>query len=379
MKSVAVVGAGPGGLYAAREAASLGLAVDVFDKDAVGENISCAEGFFDLLKLLAPPPASVCYQVSEIVVTVIDTFTIDCSHLNFWIINRSEWQKSLANEITRLGCNIFEQTNITPEQFFRIRQEYKWVIDASGTFPVSGQREYSADSFAHTAQYTLAGDFSALGGKIKVVAEPEYCGYYWIFPKSIDSANVGVGWFGSRRKNLQIHRELKRILKQEELSEFAILKKCGGPIPVKRKKELLLGNTLLVGNAAGLASPLHGGGIDTACISGILAGRAIAEGRPREYPRRVEKILGKRLVLEKKILELYEELGHSQLNEHLAFLFHSGYKASRTLGNQFALKKEAKIIRFLLDGKLSADFKTGLNLNQLPLFARLMLRKAMMD
>lgn len=375
MKSVAVIGAGPGGLYAAREAASLGLAVDIFERATVGEYISCAEGYFDLLKLLEPPSAGLCFKVTELLVTVIDTFAIDCSHLNLWIIDRLEWQKSLANEIIRLGCSLYEQKNITSEQFLRIKREYKWVIDASGTFPVSGQRDQSLGSIAYTAQYTLTGDFSALMGKIKVVIEPEYCGYYWIFPKSAVSANVGVGWFGSREKNLQIHRELQRILKREGLSEMPILKKRGGPIPVSCKKELFYGNILLVGNAAGLASPLHGGGIDTACISGILAARAIAEGRPQEYPKRVEKVLGKRLALEKKILDLWEELDHSQLNEHLAFLFNSEYPASSSLGSQFALKREAEIIHFLLDGKLSADFQTGLNLKQLPLVTRLMLRK----
>lgn len=52
-----VIGGGPAGLCAAAEAAGRGLDVTLFEKGRIGENIKCAEGFFDTMKLLGEPSA----------------------------------------------------------------------------------------------------------------------------------------------------------------------------------------------------------------------------------------------------------------------------------------------------------------------------------
>lgn len=65
MKKMAVIGGGPGGLYAAKEAAALGLSVTVFEKSKIGDNFFCAEGFVDILKLLGQPAAGVCFPLMK--------------------------------------------------------------------------------------------------------------------------------------------------------------------------------------------------------------------------------------------------------------------------------------------------------------------------
>lgn len=52
---IAIIGAGPAGLAAAAEALRLGMKAALFERGRVGEGIRCAEGFFDPLRLLAPP------------------------------------------------------------------------------------------------------------------------------------------------------------------------------------------------------------------------------------------------------------------------------------------------------------------------------------
>lgn len=278
--SIAVIGAGPGGLYAAREAARLGVKVTVFEKYRVGEKISCAEGFFDILGLLSAPSHGVRFRVREVLLAAKDTFAVDCSHLNLWMIDRLEWQKALAAEAEKAGCTIREHSPVDYRQLNRLEEEYDWVIDASGVHPVSGRAgRRDRVQLARTAQYTLEGDFSDLYGRLKAVAEPHYVGYYWIFPKSRKEANVGIGWLQGKAGNLPISSELKRVLRREGLESCKILKKAGGAIPVSMAKNLTCGRVLLVGDAAGLASPLHGGGIDTACISGILLRRLLCPAR----------------------------------------------------------------------------------------------------
>ncbi|MDW7650988.1 MAG: NAD(P)/FAD-dependent oxidoreductase [Bacillota bacterium] len=377
---VAIIGAGPGGLSAAREAASLGLSVTIFEKAAVGEKINCAEGYFDMLKLLGPPLAGVLFKVSEIVLCVRDTFTIDCSKHHLWMIDRSRWQKALADDACRMGCRLYEHSPVTPEKFPQLEKEYDWIIDASGPSPVS-RKIFSlpAGRSAVTAQYTLSGDFSDLYGKLKVTAEKQNCCYSWIFPRGKDSANVGVGYFGTRDSHKSIADTLKEIIKRENLQSYRVLRRAGGLLPVNRRKKVLIGKTMLAGDAAALSSPLHGGGIDNACISGILAARAIAAHKPAEYEKSLKKILGGRLNVEQKMLDAWEKLSLAELNEYLHTCFGSGIQTSNLSKLKLALTQEAAIVKYILGGQVRADWNKGIVTDGLPFTARILLRKLMTE
>jgi digeranylgeranylglycerophospholipid reductase len=358
--SLAVIGAGPGGLYAAREAVRLGLRVTVFERNNVGEKISCAEGFFDPLNLLASPDQGVRCKVQEVHFTAKDNFVMDCSRLNLWMIDRQEWQQALLEEVRALGCLVHERTPVTPELLTMLEKEFDWVIDARGATALKN-KQFSGDDGRRilTALYTLAGDFSRLFGRLKIVFEPHYCGYYWIFPKSEEQANVGVGWLGKRPAALSIHHELERIVDKEALCGYTILKKAGGPIPTRRQKPVL-GRTLLVGDAAGLASPLHGGGIDTACISGILAARAASAGDPGQYAKSLEKILAVRLDLEQRMLNLWRKLSFDEINGLLALVFGRHLRRFACLLKYRYFWPEIFALRSLAGGYMRADWQNAL-------------------
>lgn len=371
---VAVIGAGPGGLSAAREACVQGMDVTLFEKGAIGENIACAEGFFDLLKLLEPPTAGICFPVREVIFSVLDTFCVDSSLLNIWMVDRPTWQKSLAAAAATAGCQLVEHTAITPQRFKQLENEFDWIIDASGVRPVcSAVYPLPAVRTAPAAQYTIAGDFSHLLGKIKAVADPRYCGYGWIFPKSEKIAHVGMSWFGRRPQDLHLHEALQQFLRKEGLQDNTVLYKSGGLIPITRRKKLVYGKTLLVGDAAGLSSPLHGGGIDTACISGLLAARTIAQQQSKPYEQWVEKIIGMRLNLEQKISDVWEATDFQTFNELLAFSFGQA-KPSRWRSVLLRFTQEAAILNYVQSGKLRADWQKGLIIDELPLLAKMVVR-----
>lgn len=374
-KKVAVIGAGPGGLFAAKEAASLGLSVTVFEKGKVGENIFCAEGFVDVLKLLPPPAAGMLFPINEILITVKDQFRVDCSRLNLWMLDRHTWQRALAEEAAAQGCEIIEECPVTPERLPELMKEFDWVIDGSGVKALAAAAfQLPEIRQAVTAQYTLEGDFAALVGKLKVVLDARCSGYAWIFPKSETLANVGLGWFGSKLKGLRIKEELDLFLQRENLSHCQIVKRAGGPIPIMRREKIVIDNVMLIGDAAGFGSPLHGGGIDTACISGILAARAAAAGDPSVYEKAVQKLVGKRLKLEQKILDLWEKTDFDTLNRYAAAAF-------TETGSQPSWKKfmvpEAVVLRSILAGSLRADWEKGIILDDLPLMAKMILKTAL--
>jgi digeranylgeranylglycerophospholipid reductase len=120
------------------------------------------------------------------------------------------------------------------------------------------------------------------------------------------------------------------------------------------------GNTLVVGNAAGLASPLHGGGIDTACIFGILAAQAVSEGDPGLYWQSLETFLAARLDLEQKMLNLWEKLSFDELNGLLTLVFDKQFRRFACLLKYRALWPEILALRSLAGGYLRADWQKAL-------------------
>jgi geranylgeranyl reductase family protein len=122
-------------------------------------------------------------------------------------------------------------------------------------------------------------------------------GYAWLFPKA-DKANLGLGVAPKWRHLLKpLLCDLHRRLVAEGRVGDEVLGQTGGAIPVggmlHAVGEIGPSLVLLAGDAAGLANPVTGAGINAAIISGRLAGEAAAEalgGRPDAGPRYAEEI-----------------------------------------------------------------------------------------
>jgi digeranylgeranylglycerophospholipid reductase len=289
---IGIAGGGPAGLAAAIEAARLGFRVDLYERNRIGDHIRCAEGFVDTMHRLEQPGAGVRFEVNEALVQVEREYLVRCRRVRLWMIDRAEWQRSLADQARAAGAHLWENTRIDSRAWQDLQRDHHWVIDASGAPSLTslqyGFRDYYRKHSAYTAQYVMEGDFDRFGKRLKFVLFPNYEGYYWIFPKGRDAegrstANVGLGLFqrGSvGRWGNTLWERLDR-LNAEQGIEGRVLRRHGGIVPIRLLEQLEYGNVLLAGDAAGCASPLHGGGIDTSFATGVLAARWIAgrEGR----------------------------------------------------------------------------------------------------
>ncbi len=332
---IGIVGGGPAGLAAAIEAAELGLRVDLFERNRVGDHVRCGEGFVDTMHRLEQPGAGVRFRVEEALVQVEQEYRIRCKGIRIWMIDRAEWQRSLAEQARSAGACLYENTRIDSRLWQDLQRDYNWVIDASGapsrTSLQHGFRDYYRKYSAYTAQYVMEGDFSRLGERLKFVLFPHYEGYYWIFPKGLDAqgrsiANVGIGLFRRDCANSWGNRlwmDLDRLNNREGI-EGRVLRRHGGIVPIRLLEQLEYGNVLLVGDAAGCASPLHGGGIDTSFSVGRLAARWIAgrEGRlpdgqfnaGKSFSAAVGDLLWPKLRVEEKICDLWSKLDRPALD-----------------------------------------------------------------
>jgi len=212
------------------------------------------------------------------------------------------------------------------EYFYGMQKEYDWILDASGAPSITSRLyDFSNDYFqeyllAH--QVVLAGDFSALMPRLRFVffsnlpAEFQPA-YSWIFPKDALRANVGIvctvrGTLG--RDRLDLRELLDDVLRKEGLAGAAVLERGSGIAAGRMFERLVYGNIMLVGDAAGLTSPLHGGGIDMACLSGVLAVEALCGGQNglMQYAEKLKHYMKEKQALEKVTIRKMRRLSFDQ-------------------------------------------------------------------
>ena len=329
---IAIIGAGPGGLYAALAAAKRNIQVDLFEKRKVGEGIVCGECVFDSLGIMARPGRGLLRPVDEIVLRGRRDFTFPLSrHRKLWMLDRRIWQQELANLAASRGVVIHENAKITVTCLSQMQKEYDWILDAGGAPSVTSRLyQFSDDYFreyllAH--QLVLAGDFSALMPRIKIaffsnLPSEFQPAYYWIFPKDAGRANVGVvctvrGALSERRPDLR--KLLADVLREEGLAGATVREKGSGVATSRMLSRLVYDNIILVGDAAGLTSALHGGGIDMACLSGVLAVSAVSEGQigMDGYKGKLKDYLREKNALEEVTIRKMRTLSFDQFDDLL--------------------------------------------------------------
>ena len=317
-KRIAIIGGGPAGLSAAIRAAEMSLEVHLFERGEIGSGISCAEGLIDTLGILNKPAAGVLFKVERVNFFAGRAHYVNLpENLGLWMIDRASWQKSLGKKASNLGVDIKENYPIDKEQLNCMMGDYGFVIDASGapslTSKVFGFLPDYPRNATLLAQYAVEGDFGFVGSNTILVGfDRRYIGYYYIFPNGPDIANVGVGWFNDAKKNrgVRLKRELDRLLRQQGLRDYRILNQFSSFTPSISINKLVWGNVLLVGDAAALCSPLHGGGMDMAWLSGRLAAELIASNRADRYPDRLWLVVKKKFTMEWRIGRLWQLVGY---------------------------------------------------------------------
>jgi len=328
---MAIIGGGPGGLYGAIAAAGQGIEVILFERGEIGDHIVCGECIFDSLGLLEKPTAGLLYKVEAILFEAQGIHRLAIGdYRDLWMMDRRAWQRQLAAKAVNLGVVIRTGEKINAHKLLEIKSNYDWVLDASGAPSVTSRgygfsQEYQRECLL-AYQYVLKGDFSHLERMIKVGfmshIKPEYLpGYYWIFPRDEKSANVGVVYTGGaeRQFSLDIRGLLKEVMEKESLGEATVLSKGGGLIPASILPRLVYENIILVGDAAGLTSPLHGGGIDLACISAVLAVEAIMQGKQgvAAYRNNLLSMMKDKIALESLIIKKMRRLSFGGFDDLL--------------------------------------------------------------
>ena len=103
-------------------------------------------------------------------------------------------------------------------------------------------------------------------------------GYTWIFPKNGARVNAGVGICMRGKFPNPKNQFYKHVLTRPVFEGSLLLDGGAWYDPTRRPLDNMVGNgVVILGDAACLVNPIHGGGIGPSMLSGFLAGRTIVE------------------------------------------------------------------------------------------------------
>jgi geranylgeranyl reductase family protein len=312
---VIVVGAGTAGCMAAKTTAEAGLKVCIIErkkKEEIGEKIcgdALGEHHLKELGLEKPQSGELEKRIEGVKIyspNLETIFTIEHEDFVGYILNRrlfGQWllRKALEKDVVLLDSTQFLEpiiekgfvTGILAKDLQsdkNIQMRSNMVLDASGFLAVIRRRLPREMGIENEIANE---DVEACYREIRQLRqEPEntgYCeiylnqkitpgGYTWIFPKNGARVNVGLGVCMRDKFPNPKDQLYKHVLNKPLFSGSLLLNGGAWYDPTRKPLDNMVGNGIaILGDAACLVNPIHGGGIGPSMLSGYLAGKTIVE------------------------------------------------------------------------------------------------------
>ena len=284
---VLVVGGGPAGILAGREAAAAGCSVLIIEaKSHAGEGCHCAEVVPLLLTRTVKIPAHLRRaQPARIEMRLAgQRMVAESVHL---VIERTVWEKELLLAATAEGATVASGVRLeelTPKGALLAGFWGRGTVKARAIIGADGALSRTAAGLGLGRLETVPAIQLEVGASQEIADSliafrPDLIGYLWLFPKGT-TANLGGGGQVLGQASLKTMVEAWwQSLREEGLVGSSLFRRAGGMIPVAGPRpetafESAGQGVFLAGDAAGLTHPTLGAGIAQAAVSGQLAGRA---------------------------------------------------------------------------------------------------------
>jgi len=344
-----IVGAGPGGLSAGRY---LKDALILDQKKEIGLPVQCAEGlskrFLDEMNISPDPEwISAAIDTTQIVLPNGKEINLYFPGQNY-VIDRRRFEKFLARtsqaEIC-LGQRVIDiekrgglwEVKTKQGKMFKSR----YLIGADGPFSIVREKVFGQKiRVLPVVEYLVELTNSLDTSKLLIYLDKDWLGtgYAWIFPKSKNRANIGLGSVEKKDNLNELLRDFLENKVKKKFGPYRLLENRSsvGPWlegPIKIAKD----SVFLVGDAAGLVDTISGGGIGNAMLSGHLAAEAILKSDPSSYQKQVQSFFSEDLFQAQKILYSFD---NQTLNE-------LGQVLEKKNGDIFYLKSPGAFLAFL--------------------------------
>jgi geranylgeranyl reductase family protein len=355
---LAIVGAGPGGLYAAVQALERGLSVHMFDKKTVvGIPVKCGEYFpvrREMEYLL--PSAGDYMHVFEVPQEAVDNF---CKRIRVisprgrefefdfeaYVLDRTKLEQGIAKKVVELGGTIelgksvdlfIHNGDVAVGKNRTDGVRAKVVIAADG-FPSKVAKSAGIPAEEYMTPNNVAINYEYFMSELDIdqtVTEMYFGnefapgGYGWIIPKGDRTANVGIGirtpYSGRNDGRSYLEFFLGQCsLTKAKLDGGKVSTMIADVLPVDGPvSKTYSDHAMAVGDAAGMVMPTNGGGISIAMITGEIAGQMavdhVQKGVPlSEYEKRWKEVIGREMYVSTKLRRFADPFMRNDLIFHL--------------------------------------------------------------
>lgn len=362
---IIVVGAGPAGSMAARFAAEQGVSVLMLEKDRdVGYPVRCGEAVSreGIEEFIAPDERWIASEINNFAMVAPDgTEVILPLEQTGYILERKIFDYELANTAANAGTHILTRAYVNGLIFDGDKVAgVKYEHDGEEK-TVMGKIVIAADGvesrIGRWAGLRTVVDFREMESAVQITAAnipvdqntlyfyfgenvaPQ--GYFWIFPKGRNTANIGLGVGGMIGKKKSADSFLNDFM-TKHYPDAPILTKIAGGVPcVTTLEKISAPGIMLVGDAARQVNPLSGGGIASGMIGGKIAGKIAGEAVKSNkidhiltYDKAWNDRLGKRHIIFDRIKEGIYNFKDEKFNS-IAAAFNKVDPAKRTLASLF--------------------------------------------
>ncbi len=344
---IIVVGAGPAGLVAAKEAAEANAHVLLIEKNEQFGKKACGEGVSKATIAaagLSPDHSFISNQISSAFVYPpdekkrVEIRSKEPDGVQGYIIEKSVFLRTLAEKAESKGVEIQTATKVIDlsrdSEYVKVAVEKKgtvaefrskMVIGCDGLGSVVGKKFFKRRNveLIPCIQYKL--DDCNLENEHATefyLGRVAPLGYAWVFPKKGGLANVGIG---ARGVPVKVYLDKFIQAHPEKFGNSRILKVEAAPVPISGQvEEIVADNAMICGDAAGQVIPFTGGGIHSSIAAGKIAGEVaakavqeknVSKAKLAEYPNRYETYWVKRIRNSLKALRAIEKLSDEELNQ----------------------------------------------------------------
>ncbi len=286
---VLIVGAGPAGTTCAETLARSGASVVVLDRKRAGWHKPCGGGIpektfrkFDLPLSLgfATPCVRVVDRAGHEVRTTV----------RYRDVHRNVFDEHLADRARSEGAEVLFDTPVVGVERttsgFRAQTsagtcDAKYLVAADGCMSTIRKRlfpeQLRKEMLAVAVEYWYRVPHGT--NSLDFFVEPAILdtGYAYVFPKDPETLVVGIAGVGVSKPRAVLDRLLALPRYQALIGSAPVHQVHGAGIPYRHLSRIRDGRLLLVGDAAGLNTPIIFAGIPVAMSSGRLAGELLAE------------------------------------------------------------------------------------------------------
>lgn len=213
---------------------------------------------------------------------------------NGWVLNKDFLIKNLADIFKKMGGQLELRVNVMgpvvnnglvygvethPGELIR----GKCIVDATGLTQTIWRKALNINEpidkndVEVCFQYKVEGCNVENPDLIRVYFGNKFApgGYGWVFPKSNNRANVGVGCQASKVDNVLPYQE--SFWKMLNLKGKIISKKGGTVSSFNLPENFVWSNLACIGESARFTNPVHGGGTGPALFGGYILGKHLAD------------------------------------------------------------------------------------------------------